>query len=152
MFHGRDIPWLLSEWATRTPDNVFLAWEPFDCAPRSWTYAQFAADVEAVAASLAKRGVKEGECVLIHLDNSPEFIISWFACARIGAIAVSTNTRSVMRDMTYTSTATLNGIMTVHHSLKKPDDYGTAGPMNLMVFLQSDSDKSVLQSRKQNLY
>lgn len=101
MFHGRDIPWLLNEWTTRTPDKVFLAWEPFDSEPRSRTYAQFSRDVEAVAASLALRGVKEGERVLIHLDNSPEFIISWFACARIGAVAVSTNTRSVMRDMTY---------------------------------------------------
>lgn len=101
MFQGRDIPWLLAEWATRTPDKVFLAWEPFDSEPRTWTYAQFSRDVEAVAASLAKRGVKPGERVLIHLDNSPEFIISWFACARIGAVAVSTNTRSVMRDMIY---------------------------------------------------
>lgn len=101
MIHGRDVPWLLNEWATRTPDKVFLAWEPFGTAPRNWTYADFAKDVEAVAASLARRGVLIGERVLIHLDNSPEFIISWFACARIGAVAVSTNTRSVMRDMTY---------------------------------------------------
>jgi crotonobetaine/carnitine-CoA ligase len=101
MFHGRDIPWLLNQWATRTPDKIFLAWEPFDTDPRTWTYAQFSSDVEAVAASLAGRGVNPGERVLIHLDNSPEFIISWFACARIGAVAVSTNTRSVMRDMTY---------------------------------------------------
>jgi carnitine-CoA ligase len=36
---------------------------------------------------------------MVHLDNSPEFLISWFACAEIGAVAVSTNTRSVARDM-----------------------------------------------------
>ena len=36
---------------------------------------------------------------MLHLDNCPEFVIAWFACARIGAVAVSTNTRSVARDM-----------------------------------------------------
>ena len=39
--------------------------------------------------------------MLLHLDNCPEFIISWFACAHIGAVAVSTNTRSIAREMIY---------------------------------------------------
>lgn len=38
---------------------------------------------------------------MVHLDNSPEFLIAWFACARLGAIAVPTNTRSVRRDIEY---------------------------------------------------
>ncbi|MBC8377401.1 MAG: hypothetical protein H8E26_15280 [FCB group bacterium] len=58
----------------------------------------------------------------------------------------------VMRDMTSNPISVLIGLSTIQHSLKKPDDYGTAGPMNLLVFVQADSDKSVLQSRKQNLY
>jgi len=58
----------------------------------------------------------------------------------------------VMRDMTSISLGGINGFKMIQHSLKKPDNYGTAGPMNLMVFIQADSDKSVLQSRKQNLY
>jgi len=101
MVEGRDIPWLLNQWVERTPDKAFLVWAPFDSPERSWTYAEFNRDVEAVAASLLKRGVSVGDRVLIHLDNSPEFITSWFACARIGAVAVSTNTRSVARDMIY---------------------------------------------------
>ena len=35
------------------------------------------------------------------MDNSPEFVLSWYACAVLGAVAVSTNTRSVARDMSY---------------------------------------------------
>lgn len=58
----------------------------------------------------------------------------------------------VMRDMRISSIETLEGLRTVQHSLKKPDAYGIAGPMNLLVFVQHNSDKSVLQSRKQNLY
>lgn len=98
---GRNIPWLLGSWAERTPDKIFLAWEPFSGSPSTWTYKQFHDDVEKLAANLYKRGLRAGEKVLIHMDNSPEFLLSWFSCARLGAVAVSTNTRSVARDMCY---------------------------------------------------
>lgn len=101
MVEGRDIPWLLRQWVERCPDKPFIIWEPFDGASQSFTYANFAARVERVAAALHKNGVVLGDKVMLHLDNSPEFLISWFACAHIGAVAVSTNTRSVARDMTY---------------------------------------------------
>jgi crotonobetaine/carnitine-CoA ligase len=45
--------------------------------------------------------VGAGDFVIIHLDNSPEFVVAWYACAELGAVAVSTNTRSVARDLSY---------------------------------------------------
>ncbi len=101
MVEGRDIPWLLRQWVERRPNTTFLIWEPFDGQSESFSYAEFSAEVERVAAALHKNGVAFGDKVMLHLDNSPEFLISWFACAHIGAVAVSTNTRSVARDMTY---------------------------------------------------
>ena len=101
MVQGRDVPWLLSQWVERAPDKPFLIWEPFTGVSRQWSYADFYRDVRATAAALHQRGVGLGNKVLLHLENSPEFLISWFACAEIGAIAVSTNTRSVARDMVY---------------------------------------------------
>ena len=68
---------------------------------RRWTYAEFAADVASLAASLAQRGVEPGHRVLIHLGNCPEFLISWFACAHLGAVAVTTNTRSTAAELAY---------------------------------------------------
>jgi crotonobetaine/carnitine-CoA ligase len=101
MASGRDLPWLLRYWAERAPDKPFLLWEPFEGAPRRWTYGDLANDVESFAGALHAQGVRFGERVLLHLDNCPEFVIAWFACARLGAVAVSTNTRSVARDMAY---------------------------------------------------
>ncbi|MBL8345920.1 MAG: AMP-binding protein [Rubrivivax sp.] len=101
MTTGRDIPWLLRQWAERTPDKTFLVWEPFTGAGRTWSYGELARDVEAFAGALHSLGVRLGERVMLHLDNGPEFVIAWFACARLGAVAVSTNTRSVARDMAY---------------------------------------------------
>lgn len=101
MVAGRDVPWMLRTAAERWPDTTFLVWEPFAGAPRSWTYAELRADVAALASSLHGRGVGQGDRVLIHLDNSPEFVLGWFACAELGAVAVSTNTHSVARDLEY---------------------------------------------------
>jgi crotonobetaine/carnitine-CoA ligase len=98
---GRDVPWLLKSQAERYRDKAWLIWEPFTGEGRTWTYGEFRRDVLAFAGSLQERGIRIGDRVMIHLDNSPEFMISWFACAEIGAVAVSTNTRSVARDMAY---------------------------------------------------
>lgn len=98
---GRDIPSLLYSWVERAPEKNFLVWEPFTGARKTWSYERFAEQVEAIAGSLHERGVNNGEKVLLHMDNSPEFVLSWFACARLGAVAVSTNTRCVARDMSY---------------------------------------------------
>ncbi len=98
---GRDLPWLLRSVVEKSPDKAFLVWEPFTGAAETWTYRRFRDEARAVAASLQERGVEFGDRVMLHLDNSPEFLLAWFACAEVGAVAVSTNTRSVARDMTY---------------------------------------------------
>ena len=98
---GRDIPWLLRTQAERFPDKVFLIWEPFSGPSESWSYQRLLDESLALAGGLSANGVGIGDRVLVHLDNSPEFILSWFACAQLGAVAVSTNTRSVARDIEY---------------------------------------------------
>jgi len=100
-FDGLDVPWLLEEWVERDPDKVCLIWSPFSGVEQSWTYRDLHRDAQRVAAGLHERGVKPGDFIILHLDNSPEFIVSWFACALVGAVAVSTNTRSVARDLEY---------------------------------------------------
>ena len=64
-------------------------------------YGEFHERVGALAAGLAARGIKPGEFVLIHLDNCIEAMLAWFACVELGAIAVTTNTRSAPAEMEY---------------------------------------------------
>lgn len=87
--------------SARTPDRQFLIWHPFDGVGRAWTFRQFAREAAGIAAGLQRRGVKAGDRVLIHLENCPEFVLSWFACAAIGAVAVTTNTRSAGDELRY---------------------------------------------------
>ena len=100
-FTGQDIPWMVRRWTQTRPDHPFLVWEPRSGDDRTWTYAQFVADMDSVAAGLAARGVKAGDKVLIHADNCPEGVIAWYACARLGAVGVTTNTRSVAAEVAY---------------------------------------------------
>jgi carnitine-CoA ligase len=98
---GLDVPWLLGMRAEVRRDHPFLIWAPFDAPARKWTYGEFHDRVGALAAGLAGRGVKPGEYVLIHLDNCIEAMLAWFACVELGAIAVTTNTRSAAAEMEY---------------------------------------------------
>ena len=100
-FAGRDIAWLMDRRAETHGGRTFLVWEPFEGSRRAWTYVQFRNAVLRVAAGLHARGIREGDRVLVHLDNSPEMEFLWFACARIGAIVVTTNTRSSEDELAY---------------------------------------------------
>jgi len=100
-FAGQDLPWLLRLWARTKPDHPLLIWEPKSGAERRWTYREFDEETTAIAAGLHARGVAKGDKVLIHSENCPEMVLAWYACAKLGAVAVTTNTRSVGSEIEY---------------------------------------------------
>jgi crotonobetaine/carnitine-CoA ligase len=100
-FAGMDVWTLVQSRARLHPDRAFLTWQPFDGTARTWTYADLERDAAALAAGLSRRGVRAGDRVLIHLDNSPEFVLAWFACAALQAVAVTTNTRSAADEVAH---------------------------------------------------
>ncbi len=100
-FADQDIPQLLRHWATHKPDHPFFIWEPRDGNDRRWSYREFDEDSSRVAAGLHARGVKKGDKVLIHAENCPEAVLAWYACAKLGAVGVTTNTRCVGGEIEY---------------------------------------------------
>ncbi len=100
-YANKDVPWLLRSHAETRGDAVFLAWEPFAGPPREWTFAQFHGEVRAIAAGLLARGLKQGDRLLIHASNSPEFLLAWYACAMLGVVAVTTNPRCAAAEVAY---------------------------------------------------
>ncbi|MDA8320758.1 MAG: AMP-binding protein [Actinomycetota bacterium] len=100
-FSGTDIWDLVQTRGQRSGDQIAFVWHPYDESPRAWTYRELARDAAGLAAGLQRRGIGPGDRVLIHLDNCPEFVIAWYACAAVGAVAVTTNTRSVADEMRY---------------------------------------------------
>ena len=98
---GQDIPWLLAHWAEARPDHPVLVWDPAEGDGRSWSYAELWSDVRKLAVGLADRGIGKEDKVLIHSENCPEMVISWLACATLGAVAVTTNTKSVAVELEF---------------------------------------------------
>lgn len=100
-FTGRDLPWLLEARAQGRPDHPFLVFAPNDAPPETWTYRSFRGAVARFAGGLAAEGVRQGDCVVLHMENCIEFLIAWHALSRIGAVAVTTNTRSSPDELAY---------------------------------------------------
>ncbi len=59
----------------------------------SWSYEQFAADIARLAAGLVARGIRPGDRIALHLRNSPELAIAFYACFQVGAVAAPLNLR-----------------------------------------------------------
>jgi crotonobetaine/carnitine-CoA ligase len=100
-FEGLDLNWLLAMQASERGDHPFIVFEPFDRPPVVLSYRYFYRQVIRLAQGLLARGIRRGDRVIIHLDNCPEFLLSWCACGLIGAIAVTTNTRSSEEELSY---------------------------------------------------
>ena len=65
------------------------------------TYRDFDAQVDSMAKGLLGLGVGRGDHVACWLTNSPAWLLTWFACCRIGATVVSINTRYKVSEVEY---------------------------------------------------
>ncbi|MDH4112170.1 MAG: long-chain fatty acid--CoA ligase [Actinomycetota bacterium] len=63
------------------------------------TYAELLREVERFSAVLAGLGVRQGDRVGMILPNCPEYVITFFACQRIGAVAVGNNPLYTEREL-----------------------------------------------------
>jgi len=98
---GQDVPWLLAHRAEHRATHPALVWDPPGEEDRTWSYQELWDDVRRLAAGLHARGVTVGDKVLLHADNSPELVLAWLACATVGAVGVTTNTKSVAEEVAW---------------------------------------------------
>jgi long-chain acyl-CoA synthetase len=84
----QSIPELLAQRASATPDKVFLFSE---ADKREFTYREFEEAVGRTAGMLAAKGIGKGDVVSLLLPNSVEYVIAYFACWELGALAGPVN-------------------------------------------------------------
>ena len=84
---GATIDGLLADRAVSHGDRVFLRFGSGDV-----TFADAHVRAERLAAGLASAGVRRGDVVPVLMPNSPEFVITWLALCRLGAVACLVNT------------------------------------------------------------
>lgn len=94
----QSIPELLRQRAAVAPDKPFLFSE---ADKRQFTYREFEATVRRVAGMLAARGVGKGDVVSLLLPNSVEYVIAYFACWHIGALAGPINSLLKAQEIAY---------------------------------------------------
>ena len=70
-----------------------LAKDVFHCPERGTYYnsSEILSIASGIALKLKEKGIGKGDSVLIYLANSPEYLFSYFAVWRLGAVAVPTN-------------------------------------------------------------
>lgn len=100
-FLGLDVPTVLDLRAAAAPEQPFIVWAPQAEAPRIISYAAFRERVRSLSAGLHAQGLRRGDRLTLHMDNCPEFLETWHACARLGVVAVTTNTRASADELGY---------------------------------------------------
>jgi long-chain acyl-CoA synthetase len=79
---------LLADRVLTYPDKVFLFSE---ADGRQFSYSEFQAAVDRTATMLAAQGIAKGDVVSLLMPNSAEYIIAYFACWKLGALAGPVN-------------------------------------------------------------
>jgi len=68
---------------------------------RRFTYAQFEQAVDRTAALMSGHGIKKGDVVSLLMPNSAEYIIAYFACWKLGALAGPINSLLKAQEIAY---------------------------------------------------
>lgn len=77
----------LRQAAAEVPDRPFIR-----MMAGEWTYRQVDEACDRLASVLAAKGIGKGTTVSLMLPNCIEFVICWFAIARLGGVAAPVNT------------------------------------------------------------
>ena len=89
---------LLREKTAENPNQEFMVYS--DRGLR-FTYQEFDKRVDDMAAGLYAIGVRKGDNIGIWATNVPDWLTYMFACARLGAVAVTVNTSYKLHELEY---------------------------------------------------
>ncbi|MDR6125006.1 acyl-CoA synthetase (AMP-forming)/AMP-acid ligase II [Bacillus sp. SLBN-46] len=87
---------LLTQNANKYPELLAI-----ECEGRRYTYLQFNEEVNQLAHGLMNQGVKKGDKLALMMKNSDHFVFTFFAAAKIGAVAVPVNFRLTASEVQY---------------------------------------------------
>jgi len=93
---GMTVAGALSSRATVDPESPFILFDD-----DVMTFGQLEERAESLAASLANLGIGAGDRIALVLPACPEFVISMFAVAKLGAVIVPLNPRLTLPELQY---------------------------------------------------
>ena len=96
MIRSMNIAWWVQRWGDLHPDKLAIIFEE-----EHITYADLHRRANRASCWLQSLGIEKGDRVAVMLNNCPEFIELFLACARLGAIFVPLNFRSAPPELDY---------------------------------------------------
>jgi crotonobetaine/carnitine-CoA ligase len=93
---------LVEERAQLRPDDEAWVFESIDGRVGRFTFGEVNQQTDQLAAGFQALGVGKGDKVALRLTNRSEFLLSWFALAKIGAVAVPTITTITQTETEFT--------------------------------------------------
>jgi long-chain acyl-CoA synthetase len=131
---------LLERRADENPTKKFLFSE---ADGRAWTYAEFDKAVNRTANLLIENEVNKGDVVSLLLPNSPEYVIAYFACWKIGALAGPVNSLLKAEEIEWVVGNSEAKLILVGSEftgkLQKPDREGALTMPRHLVFDETDA-------------
>src|SRR5438874_982336 len=92
---------MLDQTADRFADAIAIIYNH-----KQWTYRDLVAQVNRMAGGLARLGVRKNDRVVMTLPNCPEFVISFFAIQKLGAVVVNAGPLMGLDDLQHLITLT----------------------------------------------
>lgn len=92
------LPGLLRRNAERLPDNDCIVAPEFDVC---WSWQEFDRRTTEVARGMYAMGIRKGDHVAIWSTNTPEWVLTMFASAKLGAVLVTVNTNYKQFELNY---------------------------------------------------
>ncbi|MER5388131.1 long-chain-fatty-acid--CoA ligase [Saccharopolyspora sp. NPDC002686] len=86
LIHRVNVGDSLTRTAARHPERTAVV-----DGDRRWTYAEFNAWVNRVANALSGLGYARGDALALASGNSAEFLVTYYACAKLGVVCVPIN-------------------------------------------------------------
>lgn len=95
-FRGRSVADIITTVAGEQPRHPCLV-----LGDRRYSYGQVDAYSSALASALYELGIEKGDRIALNLPNWPEFVISMFAAAKLGATIVPLNPKYTTPELQY---------------------------------------------------
>ena len=131
---------------------------PGNGPPRRWTYAELAADVDALALGLLEMGIAKGDRVGIWAPNCAEWTITQYATAKIGAILVNINPAYRTHELEFVLNQSGSTLLIAAERLKTSDYAGMIAEvrprcqeLRSVVLLGSPQWRALLDARGETL-
>ena len=96
MIKSMNVSWWVRRWSEVHPQKTAVCFRD-----RAISYAELNARSDTVASWMQSLGIEKGDRVAVLLDNCPDFIELYLACARLGAIFVPLNFRLATPEIDY---------------------------------------------------